>query len=71
MIEILAITFIGGLGTFLGPMLGAFLLTVGLEYLRFLGEYRLMTYGILLVLVVLFMPQGLARGLFRDKEIAE
>jgi len=71
MIEILAITFIGGLGTFLGPVLGAFLLTVGLEYLRFLGEYRLMTYGILLVLVVLFMPQGLARGLFHDKEIAE
>jgi len=30
-----------------------------------------MTYGILLVLVVLFMPQGLAKGLFRDKEIAE
>ena len=71
MIEILAITFIGGLGTFLGPVLGAFLLTVGLEYLRFLGEYRLMTYGILLVLVFLFMPQGLAKGLFRDKEIAE
>lgn len=71
MIEILAITLIGGLGTFLGPVLGAFLLTIGLEYLRFLGEYRFITYGILLVVVVLFMPQGFARALFRDKEIVE
>jgi len=71
MIEILAITLIGGVGTFLGPMTGAFLLTVGLEYLRFLGEYRLMTYGILLVLVIIFMPQGLAKNIFRDKAISE
>lgn len=71
MIEIMAMTFIGGLGTFLGPALGSFLLTVGLEYLRFLGEYRFVTYGMLVVLVVLFMPQGLSTKLFRDKEIVE
>jgi branched-chain amino acid transport system permease protein len=71
MVEIMAIATIGGLGTFLGPVLGALLLIVGLEYLRFLGEYRFMTYGILMVLVLLFMPQGLARCLFRDKEIVE
>ena len=71
MVEIMAIATIGGLGTFLGPVLGALLLTGGLEYLRFLGEYRFMTYGILIVLVLLFMPQGLGRLLFRDKEIVE
>jgi len=71
MIEILAITLIGGLGTFLGPLLGALLLTVGLEYLRFLGDYRLMTYGVLLVLVIIFMPQGLAINIFRNKAVSE
>ncbi len=71
MIEILAITLIGGIGTFLGPVIGALLLTIGLEYLRFLGDYRFITYGILLVMVVLFMPQGLGQKLFREKEITE
>ena len=71
MIEIMAMTFIGGLGTFLGPVLGAFILTVGLEYLRFLGDYRFMTYGILIVLVVLFMPQGLTKSIFPDRNIVE
>jgi branched-chain amino acid transport system permease protein len=71
MIEILSISLIGGLGTFFGPVVSAFLLTVGLEYLRFLGEYRFITYGIMLVLVVLFMPQGFGKTIFRDKGITE
>jgi len=71
MIEIMAMTFIGGFGTFLGPVLGAFILTVGLEYLRFMGDYRFITYGILVVLVVLFMPQGLAKKVFPDRKIVE
>jgi branched-chain amino acid transport system permease protein len=71
MIEILAITLIGGIGTFMGPVIGAFLLTVGLEYLRFMGEYRFITYGILLVLVIMFMPQGLGKMVLREKEITE
>ena len=71
MVEIMAIALVGGLGTFMGPTLAAFGLTIGLEYLRFLGDYRFITYGILLVLVVLFMPEGLGKKLFRDREVAE
>ena len=71
MIEILAITLIGGLGSFMGPVLGAFLLTVGLEYLRFMGEYRFITYGALVVLVIIFMPQGFTKRLFFDNETVE
>lgn len=71
MIEIMAITLIGGLGSFVGPVIGAFLLTVGLEYLRFMGDYRFITYGILVVIVILYLPQGLTKKLFRDKEILE
>jgi len=69
MIEIVTIVFVGGLGTFMGPVLSAFLITLGLEYLRFLGEYRFITYGILLILVILFMPQGFTKNIFREKEV--
>jgi branched-chain amino acid transport system permease protein len=69
MVEILAFTMVGGLGTFLGPVFGSFLLTLGLEFLRFLGEYRFITYGILLVLITLFMPEGLWKKLFREKGV--
>jgi len=31
-----------------------------LEWLRGFGEYRLLIYGVLLVLIVMFLPKGLA-----------
>jgi branched-chain amino acid transport system permease protein len=71
MVEVLAFTIIGGLGTLIGPILSAVILTIALEYMRLLGDYRLMTYGLLLVIVVIFMPEGIGRRLFRDKEILE
>lgn len=61
MITILVITLIGGIGTTIGPLGGAFLVTFGLEQLRALGDYRLMVYGGLLILFVMFLPRGLAR----------
>jgi branched-chain amino acid transport system permease protein len=60
MIQIVAMTLVGGVGTLYGPALGAFLLTLGLESLRALGDYRLMIYGLLLVLLIIFLPKGLA-----------
>lgn len=61
MVEIVAMTLIGGLGTFLGPTIGAFTLTLMLEYLRLLGDYRLLIYGALLIAIILFMPEGVVR----------
>jgi branched-chain amino acid transport system permease protein len=61
MITILVITLIGGIGTTIGPLAGAFLVVFGLEGLRGLGDYRLMVYGVLLVVFVIFMPNGLAQ----------
>jgi hypothetical protein len=43
----------GGLQTLWGPVLGAVLLTVLPEMLRFTNEYRLILYGLIIVLVVL------------------
>lgn len=63
MLQILVITVIGGLGTVIGPVVGSFIVVIGLEYLRFLGDYRLLIYGAVLVLAIMFMPEGIVRKL--------
>jgi branched-chain amino acid transport system permease protein len=50
---------LGGMGTIRGPVLGAIILTVLPEYLRFIQDYRMLTYGLLLVVILLFQPEGL------------
>lgn len=55
---------VGGQGTVLGPVLGAFLLTPAGEITRgFLGGklmgLHLVIYGLVLVLAVMFLPKGL------------
>ena len=52
---------IGGLGTVLGPLLGAIMVPWVTQYLQFLQEYRFLIFGPLLVLLVIFLPNGLAR----------
>ena len=51
----------GGMQTMWGPILGAVLLTVLPEALRFAKEYRLIVYGVIIVAVVLWRPDGLVR----------
>ncbi|WP_137389462.1 branched-chain amino acid ABC transporter permease [Rhodoligotrophos defluvii] len=60
MILIIAMALVGGLGTLSGPLIGALILTVAVELLRDLDNYRLLVYGALIVLVVMFLPRGLA-----------
>jgi branched-chain amino acid transport system permease protein len=49
----------GGLQTLWGPVLGATLLTALPEMLRFTSQYRLILYGLIIVLVVLLRPEGM------------
>jgi len=63
MVEIITITMVGGVGTLLGPVAGAFALTLGLEQLRVLGDWRLLIYGAALVGLIMFMPDGVVRRL--------
>lgn len=49
----------GGLQTMWGPVVGAVLLTALPEMLRFSNQYRLILYGLIIVLVVLLRPDGL------------
>ena len=58
-IEVVSMVVIGGLGTLRGPIFGALLITSLPEILRFADDYRELVYGLLLVLMVRFMPQGL------------
>ncbi len=50
---------LGGSSTFLGPILGAVLLTVLPEYVRFLAEYRMIFYGAFVLLIMIWRPKGL------------
>lgn len=50
---------LGGLGSFWGAILGAALLIFLTEGLRFLQEFRLVVYGSLIILTMLFRPRGI------------
>ncbi len=63
--DILTMTMVGGLGTLVGPVLGAVMLTFLSEWLRYFEaliqfDIRLVVYGLLLILTILFMREGLA-----------
>ena len=59
-INMVLIVIIGGAGYLAGPIIGA-LVYIGVpEYLRAANELRLILFGVLLVLITLFAPQGLA-----------
>jgi len=66
--NILAMVIVGGMGTLSGPVFGAILLTVLPEFLRGIGDLRLIAYGLALTLVVLFMPGGIAQALRLARE---
>ena len=50
---------VGGMQSLWGPLLAAVVLTALPEISRFLADYRMILYGFVIVLVVLFRPEGL------------
>jgi branched-chain amino acid transport system permease protein len=54
-----AYVLVGGLGSFLGPVAGVAFFLLLTEGLRFLGEYRMLMYGIVVVLAMNVRPHGL------------
>ena len=49
---------LGGAATLAGPIIGAFVIPVIMEYLQFLAEYRLIIFGVLLIVVIIYFPRG-------------
>ncbi len=66
-ILIISIVILGGMGTMKGIFLGAILLISFPEALRFASEYRFIIYGLILVLMMRFKPEGLLGGQSRRK----
>jgi len=65
-VQIAIITMLGGAGTLLGPIVGAALLLSAQEIFKNqFRESHLLIYGILIVVVVLFLPEGVVGGLER------
>jgi len=62
-IELLTMVVIGGLGSIYGSFLGAALLTLLPEFLRGANDYDIIIYGGLLMVMVMYMPGGLVRGI--------
>jgi branched-chain amino acid transport system permease protein len=62
---ILAMVIVGGMGTLIGPVLGAILLTILPELLRDFGDLRLIVYGLSVTLAVLFLPGGMVQAFKR------
>ncbi len=58
---ILSIVVLGGMGSTVGVILGAFILILLPEYLRAFAEYRMIVFGAVMVLFMVFRPQGLIR----------
>jgi branched-chain amino acid transport system permease protein len=59
-IKVLAMIVVGGLGSLLGSLIGAVVLTLGPELLRFSQQYQEIGFGVLLLGSVLLMPRGIA-----------
>lgn len=65
-VRIALVAIIGGRGTLFGPLIGASLLTLAAELFRnVFAEANLLIYGLLIVIVVLFVPRGLMGELER------
>lgn len=58
-IEILVMVVLGGMGSMVGSVLSATVLTAVPELLRAFSEYRMILYSLLLIVVMIFKPSGL------------
>lgn len=58
-VDILTMAVLGGINGLTGPVLGAAILTILPESLRAFGDFRLVVNGVILVLIVLFLPKGI------------
>ncbi|MBR0080128.1 MAG: branched-chain amino acid ABC transporter permease [Synergistaceae bacterium] len=57
--ELTAVVVFGGLGSLSGTILGSAAITLIMEYFRDISQYRMLIYGLLLVIIMVFRPEGL------------
>jgi branched-chain amino acid transport system permease protein len=60
--ELLTFCLIGGLGTMAGPLIGAFILTITSELLHGIAVPRMVAYGFVLIIIMIFLRGGIMGG---------
>ncbi len=70
-INILCVVVLGGMGSIIGVIVGAFILILLPEYLRFLSEYRILAFGAILVVMMVFRPGGIVETVRRTYQYKE
>ena len=58
---------VGGIGTLFGPLVGTLLVIWVSQYLQFLQDFRMIVFGPLLVVLVIFFPRGIVGYLQQKK----
>jgi len=69
-IIILCIVVLGGMGSIIGVIVGALILILLPEYLRAFSEYRMLIFGAMLVLMMVFRPGGIVSDVRRTYKFA-
>ena len=59
---ILSMVVLGGMGSIVGVVIAALILILAPEYLRAFSEYRMLIFGAIMVIMMIFRPQGLVTG---------
>jgi branched-chain amino acid transport system permease protein len=68
--SVLMMTLLGGLGTLWGPFVGAGVFIFAQDYISTMTEHWMIFLGLLLIVLVLFIPKGIAgfrEAIFREK----
>jgi branched-chain amino acid transport system permease protein len=64
-VTVIIMVYVGGMGSIYGAVGGAILLTLLAELLRDFGQWRLLVYSLVLILILFFLPGGLIAPLWR------
>jgi branched-chain amino acid transport system permease protein len=62
-IKLVTMVVLGGMASIWGSLLGAAVLTVLPEVLTMFHDYEVIIFGVILMVVMIFLPRGLVRGL--------
>ncbi|HAA03136.1 MAG TPA: branched-chain amino acid ABC transporter permease [Syntrophobacteraceae bacterium] len=62
-VRLVTMVAVGGMASIWGSLLGASVLTLLPEWLHVFADYEMVVYGLILMVIMIFLPQGLIRGL--------
>jgi branched-chain amino acid transport system permease protein len=70
-IKLVTMVVVGGMASVWGSLVGAAVLTILPEILVFFHDYEVIIFGAILMVVMIFMPRGLVRGLLDVWELRQ